>query len=322
MSLESPSPVSASGPATTVSPSPAAPSSIAPGRATGPRSDAGKAIVAQNAIAHGLFSSRPVIRGAETEDEWHAYRDALLHSLAPADPLEHALAERAALSFWRLRRVTRYEAEATAISLEQIDADVIPHGLTTLRARLEEAEHALEVLQRFPTLPDNAPLPTADALLVLSHVGDETEVVALEDLSVPNGSNSIPAEQLDTWTVHTVRELLTYIASVNRDQNDDHRDVAALLAATTESATQTRSNLRRDLTRAEQKADRLHRERILPPPDAFDRVLRYEAHIGRQLTSALHELEALQSRRRGEPTPLARLDVSGTVPPQFAEQTP
>ena len=40
------------------------------------------------------------------------------------------------------------------------------------------------------------------------------------------------------------------------------------------------------------------------------RVVRYEAHLGRQLTAGLHELEALQARRRGQHGPLLRVDVA------------
>jgi hypothetical protein len=53
--------------------------------------------------------------------------------------------------------------------------------------------------------------------------------------------------------------------------------------------------------------------RVLSNGDAVERVIRYEAHLHRQLVGSMHELEALQARRRGEVTPLARLDVAGEV---------
>jgi hypothetical protein len=40
-------------------------------------------------------------------------------------------------------------------------------------------------------------------------------------------------------------------------------------------------------------------------------VARYEAHLSRLFHKALHELEALQTRRSGGAAPLARLDVDG-----------
>ncbi len=51
--------------------------------------------------------------------------------------------------------------------------------------------------------------------------------------------------------------------------------------------------------------------RMLPDKSALDNIVRYEAHLHRQLVQTMHELEAIQARRRGEATPLARLDISG-----------
>ena len=51
--------------------------------------------------------------------------------------------------------------------------------------------------------------------------------------------------------------------------------------------------------------------RLLPSSDVIAKVTRYEAHLHRTYIQTLHELEALQARRRGERVPLARLDISG-----------
>ncbi len=51
-------------------------------------------------------------------------------------------------------------------------------------------------------------------------------------------------------------------------------------------------------------------QRVIPGSDALDRVTRYESHLHRLFVQTLHELEALQSRRRGERPHLARLDIS------------
>ena len=51
--------------------------------------------------------------------------------------------------------------------------------------------------------------------------------------------------------------------------------------------------------------------RILPSKDDLMQIIRYEAHLHRQYIQTLHELEAIQARRRGERVPLARLDISG-----------
>ncbi len=49
--------------------------------------------------------------------------------------------------------------------------------------------------------------------------------------------------------------------------------------------------------------------RLLPHPLDTDRIIRYEAHLTRQVYQALHQLEAMRAERRGQPTPLLRVDV-------------
>jgi hypothetical protein len=54
-----------------------------------------------------------------------------------------------------------------------------------------------------------------------------------------------------------------------------------------------------------------HKEaRVIPLDADVDKIMRYETHIHRQTLQTLHELEALQARRNGEQTHLARLDIS------------
>jgi hypothetical protein len=49
--------------------------------------------------------------------------------------------------------------------------------------------------------------------------------------------------------------------------------------------------------------------RLLPHPLDIDKIIRFEAHLTRQLYQALHQLEAMRAERRGQPTPLLRVDV-------------
>ncbi|MCI0856365.1 MAG: hypothetical protein J4N98_06725 [Chloroflexi bacterium] len=51
-------------------------------------------------------------------------------------------------------------------------------------------------------------------------------------------------------------------------------------------------------------------QRLLLDDRSLDRIMRYETQLHRRCAQALHELEALQARRRGEGTHEARLDIS------------
>jgi hypothetical protein len=63
--------------------------------------------------------------------------------------------------------------------------------------------------------------------------------------------------------------------------------------------------------RIEQELARMSRERLLPDEKTLEKVARYEAHLSRLLHKALHELEAMQTRRSAAVALLARLDVDG-----------
>jgi hypothetical protein len=49
----------------------------------------------------------------------------------------------------------------------------------------------------------------------------------------------------------------------------------------------------------------------LPHPDTTEKIARYETHLERGLYRAMHELEAMQDRRKGKAAPLARVQVHG-----------
>ena len=55
--------------------------------------------------------------------------------------------------------------------------------------------------------------------------------------------------------------------------------------------------------REELALDAESRRMSLPPADATDKLLRYEAHLDRQLYRAMDQLERLQRQRRGEKVP-------------------
>ena len=51
--------------------------------------------------------------------------------------------------------------------------------------------------------------------------------------------------------------------------------------------------------------------RILPTDIELDKIMKYVAHLHRMQAQTQHELEALQARRKGERSPLNRIDFSG-----------
>ena len=75
----------------------------------------------------------------------------------------------------------------------------------------------------------------------------------------------------------------------------------------------SRAALGEEVTESEimDRVDRLLLQRLVPDEASLNKIMRYEAHLNRQLYQALHELEALKARRQGQAAPLARVDVHG-----------
>ena len=76
---------------------------------TGPRTTRGKAVVALNAVQHGLLSRQAVIQG-ESEAELIDLGKRLRSQLAPMGELELLLADRIISTAWRLRRAIALES--------------------------------------------------------------------------------------------------------------------------------------------------------------------------------------------------------------------
>ena len=78
----------------------------------------------------------------------------------------------------------------------------------------------------------------------------------------------------------------------------------ALIAANIDDYLEEISELRRKVTIREDLArDAEARRFSLRPADATDKLLRYEAHLDRQLYRAMDQLERFQRQRRGENVP-------------------
>ena len=73
-----------------------------------------------------------------------------------------------------------------------------------------------------------------------------------------------------------------------------------LLEAATEKARLDIIGAKHAAERLEQDLQMMSRERLLPRVEILEKVARYEAHLSRGLYKAMHELEALQTRRLEE----------------------
>ena len=290
----------------------------------GPTSQEGKEVVRWNATLHGIRTPAPVIPDMERAEDWEEHREGVLENLRSEGHLELVLTERVALLSWRLNRVDRYETETIALSQEKMEDDLAdkrrfgsyvlgPTHPEDVRGALHDARRVQRVIKRFPGLLDDKLLSGPDAASILDLVwGQVDEEVEAEEVRLPD---EIPdwaglegdMVEWDGWTVSLVRECVSAIASAAGEDKEE------LLEAATERVRLDIIGAKAAAERVEQDLRRMSRERLLPDEKTLEKVARYEAHLTRLFHKALHELEALQTRRSGGAAPLARLDVDGLV---------
>ena len=286
----------------------------------GPKTTAGKDVVRLNAVRHGVLSTTPVIPDLEREEDWEAHLGGILESLAPEGLLEVKLTRRIAALLWRLERLERFEKDRIAASQEVVEdlwwvleGKVVTESEVErevdrpadMRDELQFLQECLSALKRLPELADDTPLSAEDACNILWAVSSPIGDIEIERFSFPGIPDDESPEDFTGWTADLVRRGIAAIAAI------DDRDPEDLLASVT---ARERADVHLKQMRADRMAnelDRMRRERLLPHPEELEKIVRYEAHLNRQLNQTLHELEALQARRQGGVTPLARVDVQG-----------
>jgi hypothetical protein len=206
--------------------------------------------------------------------------------------------------------------EASSNDLRQLSK--AEEELDKVRGHLEGAEEELAILQLLTDRADDATLVDGDAA---------SNVLELADSSVPRDEDDVtggldtaeaaflvrvgvPEDELDApwdwqgWTAGMVRRGITLVAAHAKYPADK---LLSRMVATDREYIEEKRHEVRSLTvkaqairrRAKAAEDRARLYRLLPDASMLEKLSRYEAHLSRQLSQALHELERLKAARDG-----------------------
>ncbi|MEJ2702440.1 MAG: hypothetical protein P8Z79_08355 [Sedimentisphaerales bacterium] len=135
-------------------------------KSTGPKTADGKAVVARNAVKHGLFAQQNVIN-CETGEDFDDFRTELFAGLTPVGGVETMMAERIVSLSWRLKRVERMHSEAIDVLIARAETDFRQNN------RRKEAQGArdpraggLELILGWATVHDFSESKVLERLLI------------------------------------------------------------------------------------------------------------------------------------------------------------
>ncbi len=253
-------------------------------RSTGPKTTEGKAVVARNAVKHGLLSRLGVLPGVEEQGVWEEHLARVCADLQPASYLEESLASRIAQLLWRLGRAAQYEQAVTSAVLRKAEENwVSQHArgwpnhnpLVKAAEQSQQATAVLDLLNRLPDLPGTQEV----AEELADRITDQAEVWAEEnDVELPG------LEEDQPWDADRLRLYLDTLARQGKIGRDQLLDLLAVAFRRELEEAQA------VLTRLEGELDDIRRTRLLPETPDLEKVRRYETTLERSFYKALHEL--------------------------------
>lgn len=301
-------------------------------RSTGPKTARGKRTVGRNAIKHGLFAREVVIadgNGKETLEEFHALAEQLWDYYEPVGIVEECLVQTIATCWWRKARVIRAENGEIRGRLDTLTVDRALRNLDKANFALCLTE--MDVDSKFFS-PDNQADANVSSMDRWSAMRDIQTDIRTHSSGLAYLTAILLKAKSDIESKGHISEIIRkkillgfyfwdclFALTCIKDGGPEPKVEEQQTAGTDEKqAGEERTNLTAfidnrlerisalkeyALQREKLRVDSEARSNSLPPVDVAEKLIRYEAHLDRQLYRAMDQLDRLQRQRRGENVP-------------------
>jgi hypothetical protein len=294
-------------------------------RSTGPKTDRGKRTVARNALKHGILAREVVITagdGKESSKDFDELLEQIRADYTPIGGSEELLVQEIATCWFRKRRIIRAEngeirkqvdtltldrqirnEEKSNLSIALLQDVSSPKKQTDFTMSTMEVFSNLQAIQRdlrgnqvglnhLRSLVNLAKSEIAKDVFVSEYIRDQIS------LAFSTWQNSFARGLLtaDDQEIIRSQSLKEDPAQVDRRRTDFLDAVNRILGII--GGWEAYAKVQESLA-----LDAQMRSHSLPSVDAADKILRYEAHLDRQLYRAMDQLERLQRQRRGDNVP-------------------
>lgn len=281
------------------------------GKLGGPKTEAGKMQVSRNAIRHGLLAQEVVIEvgdGIENKHDFDLLFGEYIEHYAPQGPIENALVELMAVGYWRYRRLIKAEKGEIRKHLDSVHLQV-----RTDQIREHDLSKIMPLHGRtIPELVDNV-LELSDILKLIQDATEDLETLCyVTDRTLARLTKYL-GQELDSVStlafVHNTgfKERATEFVDNNKDPHkipEIKLTVGLLLKKLRQDKERVMTQIKNIEKRQELNISSQALCLNVPPKEIMDKFIRYESSILKQFFKAMHELERIQRRRKGEFVPL------------------
>ena len=298
---------------------------------TGPKTARGKRIVARNAIKHGLLAREVVItagEGKENRQDFDKLVEGLRKHYEPVGVVEESLVDTIVTCLWRKARILRAENGEIRKRLDTalVDRALRASDKVNLHLALTEGElgwfdaenqgdDKLASMERWSIMQRTA-INLRGHRSGLAYLAGLLEQAKSELATAGHISEGMGQKLMLAFGLCDFLFTLTCLRAIPHeartegqpaDGNEDKRSDQKLPDLTREFIDDRLDwiNLLQEYTkeREELESDAEARSFSLPPAEVSDKLLRYEAHVDRQLYRAMDQLERIQRLRNGEKVP-------------------
>ncbi len=256
----------------------------------GPKTDEGKAIVAKNAVKHGIFAKEVVVNAGliqESEEELNELKGSFFDVFKPCNKAEEELVQSIVFNIWRKRRLAR--AEAGEIKKEN-----------AYLAELEDAEqkHANSIRRSASRLMGQKE-PFEDKLKDLDEI--QKFIVALE-------SALCEYEATGCLSIESIEELLTLFdgedelrMTVYQTRNISTEPMkGTILDLLNKHLDRFKGHQKYLLVRNQDQKINKSAANYVPNANTVERLLKYGVSIDNQIKSSISLLSLLRSTNQKE----------------------
>ena len=262
-------------------------------------------------MKHGILASQ-VINSESEQNEFKRLVEKLTQEYQPVGPTKKLLVERIANCWRRLRRVQIAEdgeaAKGRLDVVEESRSDSFDLDVTkwqVMQAERLAGENGATNWSRERAAGDQELIKN----LRRTPLGIQVICRGIREFKEEMAKNDIPSKESTLMLLNCVG--LDWVFELPSDESWKKPEARKRFLDRLDMEIEELEKLARNIETG-QLLSRLAQLSVtaLPPEQAANRILRYEAHIERQLNHALDQLERIQRRRRGEviPPPL-KVDI-------------
>ena len=259
---------------------------------TGPKTEAGKAKSALNAVKHGIFTKECLKNISDEEArDYEVLRLGIFESLKPKDQMQAILCDKVTIDVWRLRKVLAFERGAMQLETLNLDASDSSVELIRRESLMRNYEnHKAE----WAGLNQLKKWLTTNKTTNLSHLSRDSYELLEDIVQKLKQRFRENYRHMNIELLENCKHLSEFCTWNELDLNKFKADLLESIEDKLRSGSNMPNYYENGIQEFDRKRSIYESVAQLPSAENTDKVIRYETHLQRSIEKNLRLLRSLQ----------------------------